>query len=58
MSDKEEAYPGDGLEIALNPSTPELNKALAKFQKKHHFWIPITNEKLKNILDDNLQILE
>ena len=36
MSDKEEAYPGDGLEIALNPSTPELNKALAKFQKKHH----------------------
>ncbi len=36
MPDKEEAYPGDGLEIALNPSTPELNKALVKFQKKHH----------------------
>ena len=33
---KTEAYTGDGLEVSLNPQTPELNKALAKFQQKHH----------------------
>jgi len=33
---KTEAYSGDGLEVSLNPQTPELNKALAKFQQKHH----------------------
>jgi hypothetical protein len=33
---KTEAYTGDGLEVSLNPQTPELNKALAKFQCKHH----------------------
>jgi len=33
---KTEAYTGDGLEVSLNPRTPELNKALAKFQCKHH----------------------
>lgn len=33
---KTEAYTGDGLEVSLNPRTPELNKALAKFQQKHH----------------------
>ena len=36
QSPKTEAYTGDGLEVSLNPQTPELNKALAKFQCKHH----------------------
>ena len=36
MSQKQEAYDGDGLEVKLNPTTPKLNKALAQFQQKYH----------------------
>lgn len=35
MSQKQEAYTGDGLEVQLNPQTTKLNEALVAFQKEN-----------------------
>jgi len=35
MSQKQEAYTGDGLEVQLNPQTSKLNEALVAFQKEN-----------------------
>ena len=35
MSQKQEAYTGDGLEVQLNPQTSKLNEALVAFQQEN-----------------------